>query len=242
VKFVNGRPVLINKSSLIIGDLHLGVPEILSLNKTFYDQMAFDINKMCHDFKCNRLIILGDVKDDITIVPDYLYDFFEMIKVDVTIVKGNHDGMIEKLCSHFGFDLCPTSGCVIDGVGLFHGHTWPSAEIMAQKHLVMTHLHQVLKITDKFGKRISVPVVLKSAMNSDVENLKLPVKYSYNPDLQLIVLPAFNPLMGHEIGEKSLRLSPILRNNVFKLNSIYVYNMTGSLLGKLADFLEGEHG
>jgi len=235
VKFLVNKPALIYNKNLVVSDLHIdNNNNDTSLNHLFYNKIADEINSMFKRYKCKRLIILGDVKENITSVPLSVTHFFGRLKINnVTIVKGNHDGNIEKLCDDFGYELCPSTGCVIDNVGLAHGHCWPDKNLMKQTFFIMGHIHPSITFTDKFNKHYKIPVWIKGKVDP------LNKKYNVNPDLKLIIMPEFNPLLGYNFNNNSLSLSPILKNNVFKLNLCYIYNLNGNLLGKLTDFLEG---
>lgn len=253
MKFVIGKPALIHHKNLIIGDIHLGHLNNQTLDKLFSKKMAEEVNNLIEEYGCKRLIILGDVKEDITSVPSYVYDFFKDIKCKhIIIVKGNHDGEIEKVCQSFGCKVCPGGGCVIDKMGLFHGHSWPKKELLEQNYLIMSHLHQSIVIKDKFNKKHKIPVwIIGNATpsdnfsdnSSDRDVIKDVInKYTINPKLKLIIVPPFNPFLGFNVSYELLKISPVLKNNVFKLNSLYIYDLNGILLGKLSDFLEGDYG
>ncbi|MCD6227692.1 metallophosphoesterase family protein [Candidatus Micrarchaeota archaeon] len=241
MKFIVGKPALIFNDNLVISDLHIGNNTGLSdnhLNNIFYENLADEIKNIFNSYNCKRLIILGDVKENITSLPLIVNRFFERLSLDnITIVKGNHDGNIERLCRDFGYDLCPSTGCVIGNVGLVHGHCWPDKEIMKQDYVIMGHIHPSLVFTDKFNKSYNTPVWVKCG-NGGVNIIKFK-EYVINPNLKLVISPAYNPLLGYNLNKKSLDLSPILKNNVFKLNLCYIYNLNGGLLGRLTDFLEG---
>jgi len=230
VKFVTNKPALIYNKTLIIGDLHIDRGSQL-LGKIFIKKIAKDINSIYQKNNCNKLFILGDVKDEILSVPSCIYTFFDELDISsVSIVKGNHDGGIDKLCNELGYKLYPPSGCVFGKAGLMHGHSWPSKELMDQNYLVMSHLHPMLSIKNKFNISHTTPVWMTAKINKEKHT---------NTKLKLVVMPAFNSLLGKKIDRGSLGLSPILKNNIFKLNSLYIYGLNGILIGKLIDFLEG---
>ena len=55
---------------------------------------------------------------------------------------------------------------------------------------------------------------------------------SFNKKSKLVLMPAFNPLVGSTI-KPGKHLGPILNNNLFKLNHALVFRVDGTLIGKL---------
>jgi len=56
----------------------------------------------------------------------------------------------------------------------------------------------------------------------------------FNKKIRLVIMPAFNPMVGSVVNtEKKERLGPVLNNKLFKLNDALVFRLNGTGLGKL---------
>ncbi len=56
----------------------------------------------------------------------------------------------------------------------------------------------------------------------------------FNEKISLIMMPAFNPMLGSAVNiDEKERLGPILNNKLFKLNDAIVFRLDGTCLGKL---------
>ena len=80
-------------------------------------------------------MLLGDVKHNVPRtswqekkeIPRFLSRLASRVAVDV--VPGNHDSDLADMAP-LGVQVRPSSGFVQDGVGYFHGHTWPDEKIL----------------------------------------------------------------------------------------------------------------
>ena len=119
---------------LVAADLHLGLEHELWLGGICIPSQTEKILKRLKSslsvMEPDRLLLLGDVKHNIPRtswqerkeVPSFLRSLAEDVMVD--IVPGNHDGGLADMAPG-GSRVHPSSGLIIDGVGYFHGHTWP---------------------------------------------------------------------------------------------------------------------
>ena len=148
------------------------------------------------------------------------------------IVRGNHDTSIEEFVPG-AVRIYPASGARISDVGFIHGHTWPSAEVMACKTLVMGHEHPTVLFKDGVGAQTSEPCWVRGnfAKTSDEKYEKLPENF--------IVVPAFNRLLGgspvNVIG--SALLGPILNSDLPDLDNAHLYLLDGLDLGRRCDLM-----
>jgi len=108
--------------------------------------------------KSKKIILLGDVKhkiprisvQEILELPFFLRKLGEIF-TEVIIVKGNHDGNIERITK-----LPVVKEFIIDKIGFIHGHALPSKKFMEKvETIVMSHMHPVFSYRDSFGKRYS---------------------------------------------------------------------------------------
>ena len=98
MKFLYNAPAILYKKALIIGDTHFGIEQKL-LAKGIYDQHFSDrlfekIKSLLEETKAEKLIILGDVKDRITVLDSKTAHILAKLNMlaELIIVRGNHDG------------------------------------------------------------------------------------------------------------------------------------------------------
>ena len=92
-------------------------------------------------YKPERLVIVGDVKYTVVSrelgewhdIPDFFAQLQSCVS-DIAIVRGNHDANLEPLLPE-NIQLLPATGELIDDVGVFHGHKWPSPALLGCKTL-----------------------------------------------------------------------------------------------------------
>ncbi|HPM27281.1 MAG TPA: TetR family transcriptional regulator, partial [Methanothrix sp.] len=124
---------------LVAADLHLGLEHELHLCGI---SIPSQTEKILHRLlgyidriKPNRLVLLGDVKHNVPRtswqekkeIPRFLSRLAARVAVDV--VPGNHDSDLADMAPP-GVQVRPSTGFVQDGVGYFHGHTWPDEKIL----------------------------------------------------------------------------------------------------------------
>jgi len=234
MRFLFGHPALYYKSALIIGDTHFGIEEKLRErgihNRNFSELILNRIKKLLKMTMAKRLIILGDVKDNITIVDETTEKILEELEgiIELIIVKGNHDGGIEKICKN----VKPTSGFVYEKLGLVHGNAWPSDEVMECEYIIAAHQHPMIEIKDKSGKKHSNSAWL--VLDNKISRIKKHYK-NCNEKIKLILMPAFNPVVGSGMRlDKEEHLGPLLNNRLFDVKNASVYKLDGTYLGKLS--------
>ncbi len=239
---VCGEPALLVDDALVIGDLHIGLEthlrkkgvNILSRTADMLDRIL-DLSE-----QADRLVVLGDVKDSVpgsskqefSEIPsffDRLCDSFS----EVCIIRGNHDTDIESFVPG-RVSIRPATGAVIDGTGMIHGHTWPSAEVMGCDTLVMAHNHPSVLFIDGIGRRTTEPCWIRGRFRNGCQcnrYTKLPTRF--------IVVPAFNPLLGGSPvnSAKDDLLGPVLNSDLVDLDSAEVYLLDGLCLGKRCDIM-----
>ena len=251
----------------------------------------------------NRLVILGDLMHSIGdpggAERGELEVLFEtMPPVDVTLVKGNHDGAIEswltetidresatagsegarsltvvpgdgtllggettrfdgddrsshgdgsdQSCHGEGSDRSSHDADNLDhsridtdgGIGVFHGHSWPSPDVFRGTVCCMGHEHPCVRLEDDVGGSRIEPVWLRGRLN--VPWLRDRAVYagdeisssSHEADEapHLVVLPAFNELAGGtwiNVSGQSF-LSPLLPEGLIDGEA---YLLDGTRLG-----------
>ncbi|MCJ7762028.1 metallophosphoesterase, partial [Candidatus Bathyarchaeota archaeon] len=216
-------------------------------------------------YKPDALLILGDVKYTVVKTePGEWHDipeFFTELKrhiSDIAIVRGNHDANLEPLLPE-NIKLLPATGTVTGGIGLFHGHKWPSPALLKCKTLIMGHLHPVVVFHDPAGFRITRQIWLKAQCNTEALAKLLLQKhgvkiegtpeatvkkhYGFKPQTtQLFIMPSFNDFLGgrpineakqrKELGSEAL-IGPVLRSEAVDVENAELYLLDGTYLGTL---------
>ncbi|MDR2867009.1 MAG: metallophosphoesterase [Methanomassiliicoccaceae archaeon] len=237
---VHGHPALRVDDVIVIADLHIGVESHLG-SKGFHlpsrtSIMRDDILSIAGD--ATRLVVLGDVKDSVPgstkqeyrEIPDFFQAMIERFNV-VDVVIGNHDTQIEDFLPRH-VNIHPASGLRIGDVGMVHGHTWPSADVMASKTLITAHNHPTVMFRDGVGKRTTEPCWFRVPFNDSASN------YIERPG-EMIIVPAFNRLLGgspvNVVGEGFL--GPLMNSGMISTDEAQIFLLDGICLGKRKDVL-----
>ncbi len=181
-----------------------------------------------------NLLILGDVKHRIPSV-SYREDreippFLEKLMKDysgITIVAGNHDGGLAEILPN-DVDAVAGHGTDIEDIGAFHGHVWPSKQVMGCAKIVMGHIHPSVQLVDSLGSKSNEKCWVRCSLR---KRLVLE-RYETCPS-EMFIVPAFNPLLtGTPINRASgTRLGPLFRNRLVNESTLKTYLMDGTNLG-----------
>ena len=259
-------PALVIENSeriLVVADLPIGWEQAWSEHGIYVpsqtEKLRAKLLTLVDQQEPDRLILLGDIKQAITRVSmdewREIPHFFEVLQdhvAEIIVVCGNHDGDLEPLTPST-ITILPASGLALGSaprIGLFHGHAWPSAEVLAADVLVMGHIHPVVWFRDRLGLWTGQQVWVKTACNGDLlasaylKNLN--EKPGEDPrsvfqertglpmgDPRLIILPAFNDLVGGvSINRLETRLlGPLLRSGSVNVEAAEIYLLDGTYLG-----------
>lgn len=239
---VYGIPALMVDYTLVIGDLHIGLESHLR-KKGFHlvsrtHDMVDSILEAAGD-EANRLVVIGDVKDSVpgstkqeyAEIPDFFEELSERFDV-IDVVRGNHDTGIEEFLPG-RVNLHPATGMRLGDVGLAHGHTWPSEEVMSCETLVMAHNHPAVMFRDGVGRQTTEPCWLRGRFSEGSSE-----RYPRLPG-SFIVVPAFNRMLGgspvNTIGDDLL--GPVLNSGLLDLDDAHLYLLDGIDLGRRADLM-----
>jgi putative SbcD/Mre11-related phosphoesterase len=225
---------------LVAADLHLGLEHELLLGGVSIpsqtEKILARLLAFLAEIKPDRLLLLGDVKHNVPRtswqekreIPEFLRRLCARLPVE--IVPGNHDSNLADMAPQ-GARLRPSSGFVLDGVGYFHGHTWPDEKVVRAKSLVAGHLHPALRLPDPVGRSPSLPVWARTRlMSAAVEE-----HYGFAAEGEIIIAPAFNMLCGGlPLNEpvEDLR-GPLLA--MADIEQARLYLLDGTDLGLLAE-------
>ena len=217
------------------------------------------------EVKPDALVVLGDVKYTIMKsefgewrdVPEFFKQLQRYVP-KISIVRGNHDANLEPLLPE-NVTILPATGAVIGDVGIFHGHKWPSPELLGCKTLVMGHLHPVVVFRDPTGLKMNRQVWMRADIDSEAlakvllrkanikvkETVKATLKEHFNIKLktsELYIMPSFNDFLGgrpiNETRPKKDRgaealIGPVLRSEAVKVDDSELYLLDGTYLGTL---------
>jgi putative SbcD/Mre11-related phosphoesterase len=238
----NTPALLIDEKILVVADLHIGIEEELkeagfilpSQTKKMVDLLVSILKKTEPD----KLVILGDAKHNIpktsrqewSEVPDAIQAALEYVD-EIEILPGNHDGGIRKIVPE-NVRIGISKGTTVGDVGLFHGHAWPSEDVMRSKVAIMAHNHPVILFMDKLGLRTSKRCWMRANFRRKSDRYKKMPK-------ELIIIPAFNEFCGGTpINDpKSKLLGPVLSNKFLVLKKSKVHLLDGTYLGILSDLM-----
>lgn len=206
--------------NLIIADLHLGVTrELYEKGISIPSQvkpLIEKINKLKKMTKARNLVILGDIKhkipgiswQEMKEVPEFLSQLrFEKI----ILIKGNHDGNIERLIPKKE-KIKIRKSLVIGDYLLTHGHRKIKSK---SKTIVIGHNQPHIKFRDKFGATYVEPVWIRGPINGK----------------KLIIMPAFNELCGATIVNLQPLIGPIAKK--LKRRRAHAFLLDGTDLGVL---------
>ncbi len=179
-----------------MADVHLGFELEEGIDSPLFSRKLISELLSLMEFG-DYLIILGDLKHQIIafesierkILMNAIKELSENFS-EVILIKGNHDGGIEELNPPENFVIMEARGISLGGAFLFHGHSWPSEEIVEKKYAMMAHTHPVVIKFD--GAKIRIPVWAILRTNKKGEE-KIGRKV-------VAVMPSFNPhLPGSDI-------------------------------------------
>ena len=244
---------------LVVADLHLGFESELLKRKGVafpiqHPIMLKRLTDLIEKYEVEILCILGDVKHTLgadcqynwELIPEFLMTLQNMVKL--YIIPGNHDGNLESLMPR-NMKLENVRGKIIKdestSVGLFHGHAWPSAELLSARIFVIGHNHPTLHRYKMVSapdtgrserKRFGgiVPVIIKSKMDKNCVRLCIGFDVIQSDKFgTLISLPSFNELLaGIAVNKSNSKLSgPVFENNCVNFLSSEVYSIDEIYLG-----------
>lgn len=242
-EFVAGEPALVFGNKVIISDLHIGIEHEFFTSgikiESQTNNMKHRLEKIIKMTKSKEIIFLGDVKhkvpgisyQEIKEIPEFMNYFSEKNKI--TIVMGNHDPGIENLGIK-NLNIQPTEGFVSDDIYLTHGHTWPNKKFLECRYLVMGHIQPQIEFKDKLGYTWHEPVWVKAKLDST----EVKKKYKKTGDTNVIIMPAFNTLVGgHKLNRKNKgdkeHKTPLMK--MLKIKDADIFLLDGTFLGKLKD-------
>lgn len=224
---------------IVVADLHLGIE--VQLRRAGFN-LPSQAPKMTSSLEslssmARNLMILGDLKHRIPSVGHRedreIKDIIgRMLKAyrRVVLVAGNHDGGISSALPE-GCEALGSRGTRVGGVGLFHGHVWPSEEVMAAGKVVMAHVHPAVLMVDSLGTRSTEKCWVRAGFRGD----RVKERYRTCPE-QLVIVPAFNPLLtGTPVNaDQGSILGPLFKNDFVDISSMKAHLLDGTYIDQPA--------
>lgn len=229
---------LVDEATVVVGDLHVGLETELRAKgvnlPSQTERMRARLRAILQRTGARRLVIIGDLKHRIPFSTRQeareLPSFFRGFPAEVELVPGNHDVDLEGLID---IVVQPAEGVVVGGVGLLHGHTWPSVEVMRAKTVVTCHNHPAVMLMDELGHRHKEACWVRASFTPRVRE-----RYADLPhDAELIVMPAFNELTGgtaFNAREGKDLLGPLFGNGMVDVENARLWTVDGVDLGTVA--------
>lgn len=267
---IPNQPALLVKQekqkTLAIADLHIGWEMALTQKgihvPTQTPRLLKKLTNLITTYKPDKLLILGDVKHTIASaeiaewhdVPDFFSELRKLI-LDISIIRGNHDGTLEPLLPE-NIRMLPSTGISMGEVGFFHGHRWPSPALLECRTLVMGHVHPVVALRDPAGFRITRQAWVKADCNAAQLHTVLMKKHGKKASeksdktrkakpkaSRLFIMPSFNDFLGgRPLNERrppgrsqaERIVGPVLRSEAVDMENAEMYLLDRTYLGTLS--------
>lgn len=228
MRFLKNYPALKIEKYLVVADLHLGITKDIYhqgiLMPRQADKLAKSINKLKKITKTKKLILLGDVKHKVhgfsITEKAELERFFSLLYfTDLIIIKGNHDGDIEKMIpEEMRGNIKVKKSFSVGSCYLTHGHRNAKT---SKNIIVIGHNQPHVKFRDDMGAIYVEPVWVIGKLRRKLKGKRL------------IIMPAFNDLCGATIVNKDELLGPIARQ--VDRTRTHAYLLDGTDIGSLTN-------
>ncbi len=240
-KFLTDRALFIPKArALVIADLHLGIEYGLRKSgitiPSQTENLLGRLKKLIAETRAKKLIILGDIKDEyrglswqeMREAPEFFAELAK--KVELHLVKGNHDGRIEYVIpENKKIKIYEPAGFRLGNFAFTHGHAWISEEMLKAKFLLMGNLHPAVEFFSGRARLVE-HIWLRCPINKKVFEKKFKTKTNLET---AIILPAFNLLAGGaSVNRKGFEIYKPFKK-AFDWKKAEIFLLDGICLGKI---------
>ena len=207
VEPVPGTPAAVadlgDGSALMVADYHAGIEAGLRYEqgvevRSKAEERRERLLGLVAETDPDRLVVLGDLmhsigdpggaeRGEVEVLVESLPD-----DLSVTLVKGNHDGDVESWVGDV--TVTPGHGTRIGDVGVAHGHTWPSPDVLSAEVVCVGHEHPRVRLEDEVGGSRVERVWLRGSLAPEAFAERYPDREATADEL--VVFPAFNDLSG----------------------------------------------
>lgn len=170
------------KRTVLLSDLHLGYEACLtdqgvSIPRYQKEEILDRLSTILNRFDPESMVVIGDFKHEFGKNRDQefrdVYEVMDLLnsKVNLAVVRGNHDNFLKTITNNIGIPLYEWE-LKMDDIVLSHGHK----KVEHEDLLIMGHEHPSLKIRDEVGAVLKRPCFL------------------YDEKERVMILPAISPL------------------------------------------------
>jgi len=244
--------LLEERKILVITDLHIGWESSLASQgihvPSQVDRLLSKTLAALEASEAEELLVLGDVKHTIAKAEfeewrDIPF-FFERILEKVTsisIVPGNHDGNLEALLPE-EVKIYPSSGITIGDAAFFHGHKFPSPEVLFKCTRIITgHIHPKILLKDSLGVKTLLQVWVKTTCRGakllEIMKKRTNFKKLLSSRIECTVMPSFNDLLGGKVinldNWGNQYMGPLIKSEVLNLHDAEIFLIDGTYLGNV---------
>ena len=187
--------------ALVVADYHAGIEAAFRRDgleaESRADERRAHLLDLLDSTAPDRVVFLGDLAHWIGPPAGAELEELEQLLDAVTerapalLVKGNHDGAVE---AELDIEVTDSAGVRLGDVGFVHGHTWPSADVLAADVVCIGHEHPAVRIEDRVGGARVERIWLRGPLAPAAFE-----RDGIDPDAiagELVVFPAFNPFAG----------------------------------------------
>ncbi len=222
VELTPERALLIGDTA-VVADLHLGLENVMiergvAVPRVQITEIVESVKWIIDNYGVKRIVVAGDLKHEFSRNLPYEWEDVELFLrslegVELEVVRGNHDNYLATILAKHGIEL--KEEIEIGRWTVVHGH-----RECDKPRIVMGHEHPAVRVRFR-GTTYTYHCYLKIK------------KRQTNQDI--IVLPAFSPLVSGSDVLSTGFLSPILRD--VEDDEVEVYAVDGDVvyLGKLSD-------
>ncbi len=222
---------------IVVADLHIGVEheffESGIIIQPQLKKMEDKITELLKISNAKKLIILGDIKHSVpkiswqehAEIPKFIDSLSR--RAELILIKGNHDGNLEKLLPEFKILKKFSIG---EDALLMHGHTGETE--LDYNYIIMGHNHPCIDFKDEFGRSIKESAWIRAKFTDRARKL-----YRLKKNPEIIIMPTFNDLLyGTPFNTRGENLlGPIFKKKLVDLKNAKAYLLDGSFLGKLRE-------
>ena len=243
--------ILVEKpvKTLIIADIHFGFEAELAEKGIRVPSQAWKLRdqliRIVERAEARRIIFLGDLKHMVPLsswiewreMPMVLEELKDL-GVELVLIPGNHDGDIDKILGDL-VEYADSKGMLLEAekkLYLLHGHTRPTPQVLESDIIVMGHLHPVVSLRTDLGLIVRRRVWLYMRGDKRVLAEKLKLGAGKRGRIDLLVMPAFNPILtGMSVNSSPPRekLWPLIRSGAFDLDQAEAITLQGERLGSI---------
>lgn len=227
--FIKNQAAMKIGNYLVVSDIHIGLTKDLwqagvSLPSQV-SSLAKRINKLKRLTHAKYLVINGDLKHKVTGISAQerreVPEFISLLRFSkIVIIKGNHDGNIEKLIDDRRVSV--KKSLAVGSCLITHGHMSVKT---TKKIIVVGHNHPCVRFRDEMGAVYTEPVWVRGkAEEKDAKG----VMHSKT----IIIMPAFNELSGYYTVNKGRFQGPVASTLT---KSAHIYLLDGTDLGRIRD-------